>query len=101
MVKLYKNWALEADEDKYYVGRMINGRMENPAAYESAVDAVKHIMEAEARKEVKGHNLLKCSEFLALYSDIADDLQEAILQAPCGLSRNVVMKYRPQGMETR
>ena len=101
MVKLYKNWALEADEDKYYVGRMINGRMETPAAYETAVDAVKHIMEAEARKGVKGHKLLKCSEFLALYSDIADDLQEAIMQAPCGLSRNFVAKYRPQGMETR
>ena len=102
MVKLYKDWHLDADENSYYVGRVIDGKMINPAKYATAAEAVNHVIEAELRQGVAKPDLLSCGEFIAMYSGVADEVVEAVMDAPAGLSRHVVKKYRPQDQyETR
>ena len=101
MVNLYKEWYLDADDKSYFVGRVLDGKMVNPAKYPTAAEAVNHVIEAELRKGIKKHDLLNCGEFLAMYSAVADDVVEAVAQAPQGLNRAVVKNYRPHGYETR
>ena len=107
MVKLYKEWYLDADEDNYYVGRVIDGDMVNPAKYPTAAEAVNHVIEAELRQGVAKPDLLSCSEFIAMYSGVTDDVVEAVMKAPAEMqahklmARQIITKYRPQGVETR
>ena len=107
MVKLYKEWYLDADEQSYYVGRVIDGNMVNPAKYTTAAEAVNHVIEAELRQGVAKPDLLSCGEFIAMYSGVADEVVEAVTDAETNLlnmKRNAcrpIKCYRPQGMETR
>lgn len=107
MVKLYKEWYLDADEKSYYVGRVIDGKMINPAKYPTAAEAVSHVIEAEMRQGVAKPDLLSCGEFIALYSGVAEDVVEAVSKAETNLlnmKRNAckpMKHYRPQGVETR
>lgn len=107
MVNLYKAWHLDADESGYYVGRVLDGKMINPVKYDNAVDAVKHVIEVELRQGVAKPELLSCYEFIAIYSDVAEDVVDAVKHAPAAIHeadvkpRQSVKKYRPQGMETR
>lgn len=101
MVKLYKEWYLDANDESYFVGRVLDGKMVNPAKYSTAAEAVNHVIEAELRQGVAKPDLLNCSEFLAMYSAVADDVVEAVAQVPQGLNRGVVKNYKPKGYETR
>lgn len=101
MVKLYKEWYLDADDESYFVGRVLDGKMVNPAKYPTSAEAVNHVIEAELRQGVAKPGLLSCGEFIAMYSGVADEVVEAVMQAPQGLNRGVVKNYKPQGYETR
>ena len=101
MVKLYKEWYLDADDESYFVGCVLDGKMVNPAKYPTAAEAVNHVIEAELRQGVAKPDLLSCGEFIAMYSGVADEVVEAVMQAPQGLNRGVVKNYKPQGYETR
>ena len=107
MVKLYKEWYLDADEQSYYVGRVIDGNMVNPAKYTTAAEAVNHVIEAELRQGVAKPDLLSCGEFIAMYSGVAEDVVEAVNNAEENLlnmrqGKTIAMKhYKPQGIETR
>lgn len=108
MVRIYKNWYLDADSESYFVGKKNQqGELENPARYKFSADAVNHIIEAEMREKVSKPELLECCEFTAMYSAVADEVIEAVLRADTYLPgmKHAACKpmkhYKPQGIETR
>lgn len=107
MVKIYKEWCIDADRESYIVGkRNQQGELENPARFGFAADAVNHIIEAEMKDGISKPELLECCEFIAMYSAVADDVVEAVMKADAylpGLNHNCrpMKQYRPQGVETR
>lgn len=108
MVRIYKDWCIDADNESYIVGkRNQQGELENPARYNVSADAVNHIIEAETKAGLAKPELLECCEFIAMYSAVADEVVEAVLKADASLPAmkhsacRPMKHYRPQGYETR
>ena len=107
MVKMYKEWCIDADKENYIVGkRNQQGELDNPARYNTAAEAVNHIIEAEMRAGLSKPELLECCEFIAMYSAVADEVVEAVINAEASLPAmkhncRPMKHYRPQGIETR
>ena len=109
MVKLYKNWYLDADDRQYVVGRITEDlrsgelrSLQDPVKFNTAVEAVQYVLETETRDKVKKPDLLDLAEFLATYSDIADEITENLLSLPKDLLRTSGRHYGPrQQIETR
>ena len=97
MLKLYKNWFLDADPYQYIVGRVKererDGKavveMVNPSYHPTIVAAVSHVLESEMRAKVKSGELLNLAEAMAFYSTVADDLLAEIESVPGNLKRAV------------
>ena len=86
MVKLYKEWCIDADRESYLVGKCNQqGELENPARYDTSAEAVNYIIEAEMRNNISKPEMLECCEFIAMYSAVADEVIEAILKADASL----------------
>ena len=101
MVSIVKGWYLDADNESYLVGKLgEDGKIKSPAHYSKAADAVNHVIEEELREGTSKTELVKCGEFIAMYSAIADEVIDAVKETPCGLDRGVLKNYRTQ-RETR
>ena len=86
MVRIYKEWCIDADKESYIVGkRNLQGELDNPARYNTAAEAVNHIIEAEMREGISKPELLECCEFIAMYSAVADEVVDAVIHADASL----------------
>lgn len=110
MVKLYKNWYLDADDHQYVVGRttedLRSGNLvrsiDDPVKFDTAVEAIQHVLETETRDIVKEPDVMNLVEFLATYSGIADGITENLLSLSKELIRASGRHYDPrQQIETR
>lgn len=110
MVKLYKNWCLDADDRQYVVGRITEDlrsgnlvrSIQDPVKFKTAVEAIQHVLETETRDMVKKPDLLDLAEFLAAYSGIADEIAENLTSLPKNLIRTSGRHSGPwQQIETR
>lgn len=102
MLKLYKDWYLDADPRQYIVGKL-NERTRNgepcqelkPATYHPTIAAaVSYVLEAEMRNKVQGGELMDLGEAVAYYSSIADDLLGEIESIPGNLKKAVMKRER-------
>ena len=109
MVKLYKNWYLNADDHQYVVGKITEDlrsgeirSIQDPVKFDTAVDAIQHVLETETRDIVKEPDVMNLVEFLATYSGIADGITGNLLSLPKELIRASGRHYDPrQQIETR
>lgn len=110
MVKLYKDWYLDADPFQYIVGKVKERERDgkrtkefvSPTYHPTIAAAANHVLEAETRGQVADGSLSDIAEVMALYSSVADDLENAIECIPGDSFKRLCFKdFRPQGMETR
>ena len=102
MLKLYKEWYLDADQYQYIVGKLKdrtrNGvpcRELNDKTYHPTIAAaVNHVLEVEMREKVKGGDLMDLGEAVAYFSSIADDLLGEIESIPGNLKKAVMKRER-------
>ena len=102
MLKLYKDWYLDADQYQYIVGKLTERTREGEPCQElkdktyhpTIAAAVNYVLEAETRKKVKDGDLLDLAEAVAYYSSTADDLLEEIESIPGTLKKAVMKRER-------
>lgn len=110
MVKLYKDWYLNAEENQYAVGKAsyehkdgkLLLRIKDPKEFSTAAEAVLHVFETEVREKVSKPDLLDLAEFNAICSDLADELTNRINALPKDFKFSDLQRYDPlRGVETR
>lgn len=110
MVKLYKNWYLDADDHQYVVGRttedLRSGNLvrsiQDPVKFDTAVEAIQHVLETETRDRIKKRELMDLADFLATYSGVANEIALNLLDLPKNLTSDIGRHYDPrQQIETR
>lgn len=102
MLKLYKEWYLDADQFQYIVGKLTERKRDGEPCQElkdktyhpTIAAAVSHVLEAEMREKVKGGELMDLGEAVAYYSSIADELLEEIDSIPGNLKKAVMKRER-------
>ena len=100
MLKLYKDWYLDADQRQYILGKLKERTREgktaleidNPTYHPTIAAAVNHVLEAEMRKKVAGGELIDLATAMAFYETCADDLLAEIESVPGNLKK-AVMKH--------
>ena len=100
MLKLYKDWFLDADPYQYIVGKVKDRTRDgktaqefiNPSYHPTIAAAVGHVLEAEMRGKVADGSLLDFAEAVNYYSDVADDLLAEIESIPGNLTKTVKAK---------
>lgn len=110
MVKLYKDWYLNADDKHYAVGKAsferMDGKMvltlQDAKEFPTAAEAVLHVFETEVREKVSKPDLLELAEFNAICSDLADELAEKFETATKNPKAPDIRRYDPyRDVETR
>ena len=102
MLKLYKDWYLDADPHQYIVGKLTERTRDGkpcqelkPASYHPSIAAaVNFVLEAEMKEKVKGGDLMDLGEAVAYYSSVADELLEEIDSIPGNLKKAVTKRER-------
>ena len=102
MLKLYKEWYLDADQFQYIVGKLTERtrdgvpcqELKDKTFHPTIAAAVNRVLEAEMREKVKGGELIDLGEAVAYYSAIADELLEEIDSIPGNLKKAVTKRER-------
>lgn len=102
MLKLYKDWYLDADPHQYILGKLTERKrdgntvqeMERPTCHPTIAAAVNYVLEAEMRKKVAGGELIDLATAMAFYETCADDLLAEIESIPGNLKKAVTKRER-------
>ena len=102
MLKLYKDWFLDADPNQYILGKLKERtrdgqavvEMDRPTYHPTIAAAVSHVLEAEMRKKVAGGELIDLATAMAFYETCADDLLAEIESIPGNLKKAVTKRER-------
>lgn len=102
MLKLYKDWFLDADPNQYILGKLKERtrdgqavvEMDRPTYHPTIAAAVSYVLEAEMRKKVAGGELIDLATAMAFYETCADDLLAEIESIPGNLKKAVTKRER-------
>lgn len=102
MLKLYKDWYLDADPRQYIVGKLTERKRDGkpcqelkPASYHPTIAAAcGYVLEVEMREKVSGGDLIDLAGAVAYYSSIADELLQGIESIPGNLKKAVAKHER-------
>ena len=102
MLKLYKDWFLDADPHQYILGKLKertregknSWEIDNPTYHPTIAAAVNHVLVAEMRKKVAGGELFDLATAMAFYETCADDLLAEIESIPGNLKKAVTKRER-------
>lgn len=102
MLKLYKDWYLDADPHQYILGKLTERKrdgntvqeMDRPTYHPTIAAAVNYVLEAEMRKKVAGGELIDLATAMAFYETCADDILAEIESIPGNLKKAVTKRER-------
>lgn len=110
MVKIFNDWYLTIGKDdrsydllqvhEFIDEKPVDGRIVKEG-FQTAADAISYVLEAELIEKIKKPGLLDLADFLALYSEVSDEIVNELKSLPAYI-RIKGLKYDPlHGVETR